>query len=148
MKKFLEKLGAFVAAVLATGVLASIFSTQFVIAALAEVGIEIPFGTRLNMTVTDLPVIQLFGILAIIAFLVAFLVAALCTRFLPGSRQFWFTFGGAVSIVAGLVLLQNLAGNMPMGGARSTLGLLFQGLAGAAGGWLFQRLTQPQEAAA
>ena len=145
MTKFFRTIGAFIAAVLVTGVAASVFSTQFVIAGLADVDIHIPFGMRLGMTVSDLPLLQLYAIFASIAFLVAFPIAAVCRRFLPGDRRLWLLIGGAVSIVAGLLLLKAVAGNSPIGGARGPVGLLFQGLAGGIGGWVFFKLTQPRE---
>ena len=78
---------AFLVAVVAAIALASIISTQFVIAGLpGNRQFEIPFGTRVSMTVTDLALLRIYVIMGGTAMLVAFLVAGTCARWLPGQR--------------------------------------------------------------
>ena len=50
---------AFLAATLLTAIAASVFSTQFVIAGLTAVNVDIPFGVRLSMTFTDLAILRM-----------------------------------------------------------------------------------------
>ena len=75
----------------------------------------------------------------------AFIVAALCARWLPGNRQFWFSFGGATSVLVLLISVSELVGGMPIAGARTLPGLLFQGIAGGIAGWIFARFTRKQK---
>lgn len=132
---------AFVAAVLCTSLLASIFSTQFVIASLQEVGAQVSFGTRVVMTFGDLKILKLLGLVTAACFFIGFLVAAACNRFIHNSRRAWFTLAGACALVTTLLLLSWQLQLMPIAGARTSLGLAFQGLAGACGGYLFAKLS-------
>ena len=131
----------FVVAVVAATTLASIISTQFVIAGLQGIGVEIPFGTRVSMTVTDLALLRVYVIMGGTAMLVAFLVAGACAKWLPGSRQVWFTVAGFAALTGVLMLVESVLGAMLIAGARSLPGLLLQGVAGAFGGWTYARLT-------
>lgn len=72
----------FVVAVMAATVLASIFSTQFVIVGLQAIGLEIPFGTCVSMTVTALALLRIYLIIGGTAMLIAFLVAGAVARML------------------------------------------------------------------
>ena len=132
---------AFLVSVVAATALASIISTQFVIAGLQGIGVEIPFGTRVSMTVTDLALLRIYVIMGGTAMLVAFFVAGACARWLPSSRQVWFTIAGFAALTCVLMLVESMLGAMLIAGARSLPGLLLQGVAGAFGGWTFARLT-------
>ena len=131
---------AFVVAVVSATALASIVSTQFVIAGLQGVGVEIPFGTRAAMTLTDLALLRTYVIVAGAAMLVAFPVAGACARWLPGSGPVWYSVAGFAALTCGLMLIESMLGAMPIAGARSLPGLLLQGLGGAFGGWAFDRM--------
>ena len=137
---------AFLVAVVAAIALASIISTQFVIAGLQGIGVEIPFGTRVSMTVTDLALLRIYVIMGGTAMLVAFLVAGTCARWLPGSGQVWFTVAGFAALTCVLLMVESMLGAMLIAGARSLPGLLLQGVAGAFGGWTFARLTSAGKA--
>ena len=136
----------FVVAVIAATVLASIISTQFVVAGLQEIGVEVPFGTRVSMTVTDLALLRIYLIMGGTAMLVAFLVAGACAKWLPGSRQVWFSVAGFAALTCVLMLVESLLGAMLIAGARTVPGLLLQGVAGAFSGWVFARLTSDRKA--
>lgn len=141
MKTFASYVGAFLLAVIATGLTASIFSTQFVIAGLESVGVDVPIGERIRMTFVDLRILILYSLLIAAFLFPAFLVAGLCAGKLQGARQGWFTLAGATAIVAGLKLMEHTLGGMMVAGARSVTGLLFQAIAGGFGGWCFAYLT-------
>ena len=141
MKTVSIYLAAFVSAVIVATVLASWFSTQFVIAGLESVGFDIPLTTRLSMTVKDLGILQTMLPVVGVAFLLAFLVSGLLASRLPGRRRNWFALGGASAIVVALLLIEYALGGMVVGGARTGFGLASQAVAGAAGGWLFVNLT-------
>ncbi len=143
MKTLLRYLLAFAAAVLCTCLLGSVFSTQFVIAALASIDVDVGFATRLSVTVRDFGILQTLVPAFAACLLPGFLVAALCARFIGGSRPAWFVVAGGTAVIAELLIMQAVLGLMPVAGARTPSGLFAFGLAGAAGGWLFARITVP-----
>jgi hypothetical protein len=131
---------AFIAAVLATAILGAIASTQFVLAALAAVGTAIPFTARLSMTLQDVVgMLPLYGAVVAVGFLVAFPIAARVIRALPHARLPGYALAGAIAVAGAILVMVQLFGLTPIAGARSTLGLAVQGLAGAAGGAVFAR---------
>ena len=135
MKPLLRRTLVFIAAVVATCVLASLFSTQFVLAGLQGIGIPIPFA--------DLGILKALVPLAGIALLIAFLIAGLAVAKIGGNRNAWFAVGGFAAMVALLMIIKAALGVMPVSGARSIAGILFQGIAGGVGGVLFAYLTKP-----
>lgn len=135
---------AFLAAVLSASVLCSLLSTQFVIAGLQSVDIAIPVAVRLQMSVDDLAILQTLIPALSACFLVGFIVAALCIRWVGGSRTGWYTIAGFSSLIALYLLLNFILEIMPISGARSIIGLTAQGLAGGLGGYVFAKLSAPQ----
>lgn len=142
MRRFLRYAGVFVGAVVVAGVVASVFSTQFVIAGLQGIDVEVPFLTRLSMTVDDFGILSAMIPALAACFLPGFLVAGLLWPRVPGGRTFWFVLAGGTALVTELLIMQANFDLMPIAGARSTFGLLMQGVAGAFGGWLFARGTR------
>lgn len=132
---------AYLAAVLTTAVLCSLFSSQFVIAALQDVDVAIPFDVRLQMTFQDLAILQTLIPALAACFAVGFGVAKLCTKWIGGNRTIWFTVAGLTSLIALYMLLNFILEIMPISGARSTAGMAAQGLAGGLGGYLFAKLS-------
>ncbi len=132
---------AFVAAVLCTSLLGSVFSTQFVIAALAGIEVDVPLATRLTMTVRDFGILPTLVPAIAACLLPGYVVAGLCARFFGGKHLYWFAFGGATAVIALLLIMQAVLGLMPIAGARTVAGLLSFGFAGGVGGWLFSRMT-------
>ena len=130
----------FAAAVALTSVLASVFSSQFVMAGLTGLGVRIPLSARLYMTAADLGILPMMLMAFSISLLIGFSIAALCVL-KGGKPSVWFAIGGSTAIISQLLILESIFGSMPVAGARSALGLVFQGVAGAIGGWLFARLT-------
>lgn len=143
MKKaeLIQRTSAFVVALLVSSAIASLLSTQFVLAALRGIDIAVPLGDNLRMTIADLGVLKTLLPLGGTALLIAFLIAGLCTR-LGGNRVAWFVVAGFSAMITLLLIIQAVLGVMPLAGARSTAGLVFQGLAGGVGGYLFARLTR------
>jgi hypothetical protein len=149
LKSIIVRLGAFLLAVAAATVIGCISATQFVIAALSDIGISIPLSDRLSTTAHDVfGMGQLLYLVYGVALLVGFIVASLCKRWLPGSRQTWFTIGGAVATVTVLLIMDTIMGGMPVAGARGVSGLLGQAFAGAVAGYVYVRLTATGEIAA
>ena len=142
MKSALRCTAAFIAAVVFASILASIFSTQFVIAGLHSIGADVSLNTRLTMTAKDFGILQTLGLAIFGACLVAFTVAGIVIKTVGGNRIFWYVFAGLSSVTCLLLVMSWHLQLMPIAGARSNLGLAFQALAGGCGGWLFSKLTR------
>jgi hypothetical protein len=136
---------AFLAAVFCTSLLGSIVSSQFVIAGLVDLGIEIPLADRLRMTVQDLGILPALSAAVAAAFLPALAIAEFGGRKF-GGRRGWFLVAGAAALTAELAIMQAVLGLMPIAGARSAAGLGMLGLAGALGGLTFAALTPGEKA--
>ena len=141
MKKFAKFAAVFAIAVLATSLLGSIFSTQFVLAGLQGLGVEIPMADRLSMTMADFGILPLMGLLYAICLLIGFLIAGLCAAKIGGSRRVWFMAAGATAVICELLFLSSSMELMILAGARTTAGLMAQGVAGGIGGWVFATMT-------
>jgi hypothetical protein len=141
MKRFVKTLLAWFIASLFAYLLASLVATQSVVSQLAGMGIPISLGERLQMSARDLVgMVQMFLPLIAAGFLVALSVAGLLGRYRPDWRAFLFPLAGFVALVSIHLALEWAFDISLIAVARSTTGLLLQGLAGAAGGWLFTRL--------
>lgn len=146
MPMFSRYLLAFLAAVICTSLLGSIVSSQFVMAGLSGLGVDIPVADRLRMTVQDFGILPALSTAVAAAFLPAFVVAGLAGRRF-GGRRAWFTAAGGAALVAELAIMQAVLGLMPVAGARSAAGLGALGVAGALGGLTFALLTEQRRAA-
>lgn len=140
MSSKLRVAAAFMAAVIATALLMSIFSTQIVIGLLSSVGAKVALGERISMTLADLKLLQLGVPIVAACFAVAFPIARLGYRKIGGARTFWFCCAGACSVLSVWLLAELALQLMPLAGARTTFGLVLQGLAGLIGGFVFTRL--------
>ena len=135
---------AFVAAVAVAAVLASMLSTYFVLRGLLSLGVRIGFGDRIGAYVHDVTgMAPLFAAIVAGGFVVAFPTGALLARWFATKRTWIYMAAGATAIVVALASMEALLGVMPIAGARHWVGLTAQGIAGAAGGWLFARLSRP-----
>ena len=129
--RFWRLLAAFVLAVLVAEILAALASTQFVLGELARLGVEIPFGDRLSMSVYDIVgMLPLYGTVIGVAFLIALPVAWLLAKRAPAMRGLLFFAAGFVALVTAINIMDAAFGIMPIAGARTLAGLLTQGLAG------------------
>jgi hypothetical protein len=135
-------IAAFVAAVVAAAAIATIVSTQFVLAHIVELGVDVPLGVRLETTAHDLVGMgPLLGALIAVAFAIAMTAAAAIVRFgLPSWRAVAYPLAGATAVFVLLLALESALGMMPIAGARGAAGRIVFVLAGAAGGWLFSAL--------
>jgi hypothetical protein len=144
--KLVKAFFAYFLAVVATTVLGSLAATQFVLAELRTMQVAVPFSVRIETTVHDIVGMgPTFAPIVAGALLVAFLVAALLTRFVPLSDRRWYLVGGFVGLIAALLLIKAVLGGTPIAGARGTLGLVSQGMAGLVGGWVFAKLCPEKE---
>jgi len=130
---------AFFISVIACFLLASTFNTQFVIAGLNSVQVAVPVSDRLLMTVNDWAgLAPTYGVLIMVGLLVAYSVMRLVEKRL-GHAQILYPFGGALCFYVMIAAMEPVLGVTLVTGARSCLGLAFQCLAGAIGGWVFAR---------
>jgi hypothetical protein len=144
--KLVKAFFAYFLAVVATTVLGSLAATQFVLAELRTMQVAVPFSVRIETTVHDIVGMgPTFAPIVAGALLVAFLVAALLTRFVPLPDRRWYLVGGFVGLIAALLLIKAVLGGTPIAGARGTLGLVSQGMAGLVGGWVFAKLCPEKE---
>lgn len=141
MQIFIRLAIAFIAAVFITAVFSSIFSTQFVIAGLQNLGVEIPLGVRVKMTLGDLSILQTLLMIIAACFLVGFLVAWLCSSKLNGNRTLWYAVAGACAYLLTFFVLEAVLQLMPVAGARTGFGLFTQAIAGLIGGYVFARIS-------
>ena len=133
----------FFAAAIAAYVLAAMLASKSAMDSIVALGLPISISQRIGAFWHDL-----FGMatsllpLIVIAYLIAFLVTGLLTRWWPNLRIVLYIAAGALAIV-GIHIALNLTFEItPVAAARTTGGLLMQGVAGALGGYLFARFTQ------
>ncbi len=149
-QRILKIIIVFVVTVIATTALACVIGTQFVLAALSDVGVAIPFAVRvantwydvLNLGFIPSPAFGFsYGFMITVGFLIAFIAAAAVAHFLPRHRVIIFTVAGAVAVITQLWISYQSFEVMLFAFARTPLGLAAQAAAGAVGGWLFATYT-------
>jgi hypothetical protein len=139
--KTAKLIGAWLAASVATFLLASVVHSQFVMARLVAMGVEIPAGLRAQTTVGDIAgLAPAFLPVVAVTLLLGFLIAGFVLRFAPNLRGLAFPVAGFAAMAAMLLLMQAVFKMTPIAGARDTGGWLLMLVAGGVGGWLFARL--------
>jgi hypothetical protein len=134
----IRKLAAYLLAIIAAYLLASITATQSVIARLAEMGVDVNFSERLSMTLHDIGgMAGMFLPMIAAGFLAAFMLTALLCRWLGRRPVALYVLAGAIALIT-IHLTLNLAFQItPVAIARTIGGLLIQGIAGAVGAYLY-----------
>lgn len=129
----------FASAMIVAALLASIFHSQFVIAALADAGAELSWDLRIAMTMNDLAGLgPQFGAVIAIGFAIGFPVAAVLKRVLKFLAPIAYPLAGAAAVAVALVIMGLAFGGItPIAGARTDLGFGLLSLAGAIGGVVF-----------
>lgn len=140
-KFYLRLCSHFLVAAIAAFILASLFHSQFVMAELTSVGVNISFNDRLSMSLDDLiGLYPTYGVVIAISLLLGFSVAALLLkRFTIPSTILYFTAGGC-GVATALVAMHPLLDITFIAGARSTLGFVSQCFAGAMGGLFYANI--------
>ena len=137
----ISRLAYFVQAVLIAAVTGCIAQTQTNLAALINLGAEIPPALRLDVTIQDLlgfgPV---YVAMVFTAFIPALLFAHFLTRHWPRLRYLIFISAGALSLLITFKLVDAFA-PMPtlIAATRGIVGTLLMMSGGAMGGWFFAR---------
>lgn len=139
--KALRVIFGWVIAVVMTVVLGSIIQTQFNLAAIAGLGVEISLMTRLGTTWHDVVhFTPAYAILVTLAFAVAWPVAALLQRWLPGHRSLLFIIAGFAAIVVLIVVMNRALPVTGIAATREGVATLMLAAAGAFAGWLYAQV--------
>lgn len=139
----IKTLKAFIPATLLAFVLASVLSTQMILANVQAMGLDVSMGVRFATTLQDLVgMASSYLILITIAFILALPVATWFSRRSPGRSAVLYALAGFVAIGVLHFALQAALSIHPVPVTRTLPGLLGQCLAGAAGGWCFHLLRE------
>ncbi|MGK0373949.1 MAG: hypothetical protein ACJA2E_000417 [Arenicella sp.] len=147
MPKFFRNVVGLIAATLATSVVGSIFSTQSVITSLQSLEIDVSLATRLSMTIDDFAILPSLAPVTAVCFVIGFIVAALCVRYIGGNRTAWHILAGAAALITTLLIMKAVLLITAIAGTRTIMGLMSFGLAGAIGGWVYAKITTRKETA-
>jgi len=142
-----QRLAAWLLAVAAAYLMASITATQAVVTQLDRLGVHVPLGERVLMAGRD--ILGMGGtLLPMVAFalLVAFMAAALLCRWFERWQMAVYVLAGAAGLINIHVTLHLALGLTPVAIARSYGGLMLQGLAGGIGGFAYVLLIRRQPA--
>jgi len=130
-------------------VLGSVMQTQFNMASLADLGVEIGWGERLAATWHDLiNFTPAYALLVSIAFALAWPVAGLLKRWLPDQRPLLFTLAGFSAIWAMIAIMNQALPVTGIAATRGLAGVFALSLCGAAAGWIYAhllRVAAPEE---
>jgi len=135
----------FLAASVLTIVWGSIVQTQYNLAALTGIGVDVELGTNLRATLTDIFSgfsLTYGGYIVLPALLVAFFVAWLVVR-RTGAPLPWFGLAGGLAILAGIPLVNWLSPlALLIGASRDWSCTALMAVGGVLGGVLFAWITQ------
>ena len=138
---------SFVGAVLAAYILGAIFVSQGNIASVIALGFEVSGGQRIDAALHDiLHMTDIYLPLVTVSLLLGLPVAFAVIRKKLHLRTLGYVLAGFVALIAMPVLMKLVLGLSGIAPTRTIVGLLAQGLAGGAGGYLFCRLSAPAEA--
>jgi hypothetical protein len=145
MRAVVNVIFAYLASVIIATLLASIFSTQFVIAGLNEAGASISMTERISMTGYDfINMGKLYGMFIALGLAIAFVAAVVVYHFAKVGRPIVYIVAGMMCFIVMLHLMKAVFFDVQLiAGARSLLGLAFQALAGGIAGYAFAWLTRP-----
>ena len=129
----------FVFAAMLTYVLASIFSTQIILANVAALGLDVELAVRLHATLHDvIGMASTYLPLVSVAFVLGFPVAAWLAKAAPQYRVVLYAAAGFAALVSLHVIMKQVLGVSGVASTRTLVGLSFHGLAGLCGGLTFQ----------
>lgn len=137
----IKTLAAYSWAVLVAYILAVIFATQFVVASLIGMGVDVSWAQRLEMSFRDIVgMTSIFLPLVAIGFLIALGAAGILSRRNRSRRTVLFALAGAIAMIAIHMALKHTFDISLIAVARSLVGLFSQALAGAVGGYCYTRI--------
>ncbi len=143
--KVLRWLTAWVAAVLVTALAGSVIQTQFNIARITGLGVDVDVGERLATTWQDLlGFAPLWAMIVAAGLLVALPVADGLARRWPALSIPLHALAGFAAPVVALLAMEVMLPGTVIAAARTWTGLVLLSLPGALGGWLYLVVLQRQ----
>jgi hypothetical protein len=137
-KFYLRLCSHFLIATIFAFVLASLFHSQFVMAELTLVGVNISLNDRISMSIDDLlGLYRTYGVVIALSLLLAFGFTQLIMKRVNVSPSILYCLAGGIGVTTALFAMHPILGITLLAGARSTFGLICQSFAGAIGGWVF-----------
>ena len=139
-----KRIAYWIVSTIITVILAVIMQTQNIISRLSNLGADIGLGERLLMTVYDIGHLgSLYGIFIAIALAIAFLASGGIFHFIKFGRGLIYSLAGGAAILILLFAMKRAFFDVHIiAGARDSLGIILQILAGVIGGWVFAHLTR------
>jgi len=140
----LRRTAGLLLAVVTAATLSSVIQTLRVHAALAEMGAQLDFSTRLSAIGHDLlSFAPVYAAIVAAGFVIAFAVTGLIRRRARGVGRWLHALAGAVAMLTALLFLEAVLGMSIIAGARGGWGLALFCLAGGVGGAVFARFARP-----
>ncbi|RUO71448.1 hypothetical protein [Pseudidiomarina salinarum] len=137
---------AFIIAIIAAALVASVIQTQFNLAALSELTLDIDINTRISTIIHD--IIHFSPTIAVIllaALLIAFPVAYFLAQRWPSYERWLFMAAGGVGLAVAFSVVDALVPMPTLIAANRTLfGFVLMSLTGVLAGWVFDRLWNPR----
>lgn len=148
MRQRTRILAAFILVTILMAIIGTVAQTQFVLAALADVGAKASLGDRLSMTGADLiGFAPLYGAIIAMGFAIAFAAAAFVARLGRLPRLAVFAVAGGVCIWLMLALMRQAFFGVPLiAGTRTVSGEMVQIATGVLAGAVFALLSRPRAA--
>lgn len=135
----------FLAACLATFLLASVAHSQMVLAELTNIDVVITLADRLQMTLSDLAgLLPSYGVVIAISLLLAFSIKWLISSKIKKLPDSLYVLAGFLAIACALAAMHPILDITLIAGARTPFGLVLQAMSGAVGGYVFMKLRQQQ----
>ena len=132
----------FIVAWAVLSLLGIIVCTQFVMAALVNMGVEVPFSLRLATTWHDITNMwPLFGTIFGTGFLIAMLIGTMLTRWIKILPELIYALAGFAAIATTLWAMKLAFQITPIAAARSLTGIIALCLVGALAGYIYHRMT-------
>lgn len=136
--KWLRVVLGWAIAVVVAVVAGSIVQTQFNLAAIAALDVEIGLMDRLSTTWYDLlNFTPTYAMLVAIAFAVAWPVAGLLKRWLPAHRRLLFALAGFAALGTMIVVMNRALPVTGIAATREAAGALLLAAVGAIAGWIY-----------
>ncbi|MGV6801108.1 MAG: hypothetical protein ACWA5L_04220 [bacterium] len=133
--RFISNIYAWILASVSAYLLASFFSTEFVLAGL---GVKVSLMDNITSVMRDIVGLYAYLLVMALGFALAFFVASIVKAFLPFLSVIAYPVAGAAAILTILQIMQAQFDVIPISGALSQAGLVAQLMAGAMGGVVFE----------
>lgn len=136
-----RRLIAILCAVITTYIVAVTLVSQLNIARIVKMGFPVSLGQRFIAAQHDLvSMLDIYLPVIVVALLIAFLFTSLLLLRFFNKPLVLFSLAGFMGLIAVHLILKAVFGVAGIAAARSIIGLLSQGLAGALGGYVYSRI--------